>query len=142
MRLEQQNSFGRTFYTIEYNPSLDIVDTVWTGFASDNDLRLACEVGLRLHEETKCAFKLNDNSTFTGLWSESVTWLETEWLPRAMAAGVKYLAHVAKKNSFGAAAGEVMGISSIGQQLQYCHFASRQEALAWLATCQQQEAPV
>ena len=98
---------------------------------------MACEVGLELLESVKCPFKLNDNTHLSGPWSDSVEWLEQTWLPRAMRAGIKYLAHVASKDSFGEISGEVMRVSKIGQELYYQMFATKGEALAWLKECQE-----
>lgn len=139
MRLEAKNSFDRIFYVVEHNPVLDIIDTHWEGYASQQDLKVACELGLEILEKTGCAYKLNDNSVLTGPWSQAVGWLEEEWLPRAMNAGLKYLAHVANKHSYGETAGEVMHISKIGRQLEYRMFFFREEAIAWLQACQKQE---
>ncbi|AMM51456.1 hypothetical protein TH61_10105 [Rufibacter sp. DG15C] len=139
MRLEAKNSFDKTFYVVEYNQTLDLIDTHWDGYASQQDLRVACGMGLELLEKTRCAFKLNDNSHQSGPWSQAVEWLEEEWLPRAMQAGLKYLAHVANKHSYGETAGDVMHISKIGKQLQYRMFFFREDALAWLKACQELE---
>ncbi|MFB9865142.1 hypothetical protein EFA69_00760 [Rufibacter immobilis] len=136
MREEIQNSFGRTFYVIEYKPEQDFIDTVWLGYASQNDLRKACEVGLQMLEQTNCPYKLNDNSESAGPWADAVTWLEKEWLPRAVKAGLRYLAHVAHKHSYGETAGEAMQVSKIGEMLEVGVFSSREEALAWLKNCQ------
>jgi hypothetical protein len=108
MRKEVQNLFKKTYYVVEYNPKLNIIDTTWYGYASKKDIAAACEVGLELLEEVRCPFKLNDNTQLNGPWSDSVEWMEQTWLPRAMRAGIKYLAHVATKD----------------------------EALAWLKECQ------
>ncbi|QCR23698.1 hypothetical protein [Pontibacter sp. SGAir0037] len=136
MRKELQNTFNRKFYTVEYREDLDIIDTLWYGYASASDLKKACEIGLEVLEATHCPFKLNDNTQLSGPWSESVKWLEHEWLPKAMQAGVRFLAHVAMPDSFGEEAGEVMRISKIGQELQYKVFSSREDALVWLKACQ------
>ncbi|WP_125077744.1 hypothetical protein [Rufibacter latericius] len=142
MRYETKNSFNRTFYVIEHNPELDIIDTLWYGYASQNDLRAAMEVGLKVLEETNCAYKLNDNIAFNGPWAEAVKWLEKDWLPRAMQAGLRFLAHVASPHSFGEASGEAMEVSLIGQKLKYKMFRSRQEALDWLKACQEEQVAI
>ncbi len=139
MQREAKNSFDRVYYVIEHNPELNIIDTKWYGYASQNDLRKACEIGLELLEQTKCPYKLNDNSELTGPWADAVAWLEKDWLPRAMQAGLRYLAHVAHEHSYGETAGQVMQVSKIGRQLEFCAFNSRPEALAWLKACQLKE---
>ena len=138
MYKEAKNAFNKTFYVIRYNPELNIIDTRWEGYASKNDLKKACQVGLELTRVVKCPFKLNDNTNFSGPWSDSVAWLEKEWLPEAMRAGVRYLAHVAAPDSFGETAGEVMKMSLIGRHLDVCIFPNREKALNWLKSCQQE----
>ncbi|QHL88813.1 hypothetical protein GU926_15825 [Nibribacter ruber] len=140
MRLDAKNSFDRTFYVVEYKPALNLIDTHWEGYASLHDLKTACEVGLQILETTHCPYKLNDNSALSGPWSEAVSWLEDNWLPRAMQAGLKYLAHVANEHTFSEVAGEVMHISKIGQELKYRMFFKREEAIEWLQSCQAVEA--
>ncbi|MBC3542040.1 hypothetical protein ACFSC6_08650 [Rufibacter sediminis] len=136
MRRECKNSFNKTFYVVEHSQELDIVDTLWYGYASPTDLRQAMEAGLEVLEQTNCAYKLNDNTQFTGPWKEAVKWLEKEWLPRAMKAGLCCLAHVANADSLAEESGKAMEISLIGRKLIYRMFHSRTEALAWLKTCQ------
>ncbi|WP_156180507.1 hypothetical protein [Rufibacter radiotolerans] len=59
-----------------------MVEAEWHGAATQQDLRKAVVAGLELHERTRCAFRLNYNTGSSGPWSDSVTWLEKEWLPR------------------------------------------------------------
>ncbi|WP_066833634.1 hypothetical protein [Rufibacter ruber] len=113
MRLEAKNSFDRTFYVVEHNQGLGVIDTLWYGYASQQDLKNACGLGLEVLEKSTCAYKLNDNSQLSGPWSDAVGWLEKEWLPRAMQAGLRYLAHVANRHSYGEVAGEVLRISRL-----------------------------
>ncbi|RDC66362.1 hypothetical protein [Adhaeribacter pallidiroseus] len=137
MRKTAQNVFNKTFYEIEYNPELNIIDTFWIGYSSQADLKKACQLGLELTQQVKCPYKLNDNALFTGPWESAVPWLKKEWLPKAVEAGVRYLAHVALPDSFGEQAGEVMQVSLIGQLLQVRIFTSREAGLIWLKSCQQ-----
>ena len=140
MRREAKNAFGKIFYVIEYLPALNIVDTLWYGYSSQADLRKAMQLGLELHQEVGCPYKINDNSLYTGPWADAVEWLQKEWLPAAVKAGVRYLAHVAPLHSFGETAGEVMEVSAIGKQLSFCMFQTKDEAITWLSACQQKEA--
>ncbi len=137
MRQTAQNVFNKTFYEIEYNKDLNIIDTIWYGYSSQLDLKKACAIGLDLTQKVKCPYKLNDNTLFTGPWDSSVAWLEKEWLPKAIAAGVRYLAHVAHPDSFGETAGQVMQTSLIGKHLLVSIFSSREAAIAWLKSCQE-----
>lgn len=129
--------FGKTFYRIEFKKDLNIVEATWQGTASKQDLRNAIVAGLEVHENTKCAFRLNDNTEFTGPWADSVTWIEEEWLPRAYKSGIRYLAHVARPSSFGEAAGEAMLLGKIGAAIKVRLFDNRGNALSWLKEMQE-----
>lgn len=91
-----------------------------------------------MHERTNCAYRLNDNTAFTGPWATAVPWLEAEWLPRAYAAGIRCLAHVARPGSFGEQAGEALLQGKIGAQIQVAVFAHQEDAWAWLASQQRE----
>ncbi|GHA68753.1 STAS/SEC14 domain-containing protein [Pontibacter akesuensis] len=132
MLKEVKSVFGKTFYRIEYKDDLNVVEATWQGTASKQDLRNAIIAGLEVHENTKCAFRLNDNTEFTGPWADSVKWIEEEWLPRAYKSGIRYLAHVARPNSFGEAAGEAMLLGKIGAAIEVKLFDNREDALQWL----------
>lgn len=132
MHREVQNIFGRVFYRIEYNSASNIVAADWHGTATQQDLRNAVVIGLEVHERTRCPYRLNDNTAFSGPWADSVAWLEQEWLPRAYAAGIRYLAQVARAGSFGEQAGEAMFHGKIGSQIEVALFPDRPAAVEWL----------
>lgn len=136
MLKEIKNVFGRIFYKIEYLTSANMVEATWYGTASKQDLKHAIMVGLEVHEHTQCAYRLNDNTDFSGPWADSVSWIAEEWLPRAYKSGIRYLAHVARPNSFGESAGEAMLIGKIGSQIDVKLFTSRADAIGWLQTKQ------
>ena len=140
MEQELRNAFGRVFYRIGYHAAADLVEAQWHGAASQQDLRNAVVAGLALHERTGCAYRLNDNTAFSGPWADAVPWLEAEWLPRAHTAGIRFLAHVARPGSFGELAGEALLQGQIGAQIHVAVFASREAALAWLRTQQRERA--
>jgi hypothetical protein len=140
MSREVQNVFGRVFYRIEYKSLSNIVEAEWQGTATQQDLRNAVVAGLELHERTRCAYRLNDNTGFSGPWADSVAWLEEEWLPRAYAAGIRYLAHVARPGSFGEQAGQTMLRGKIGAQVEVALFSDRSSAVEWLMQKQKVQA--
>ncbi|RDV11490.1 hypothetical protein DXT99_24465 [Pontibacter diazotrophicus] len=140
MLKEVKNVFGRTFYRIEYKSRANMVEAIWHGTASKQDLKQAIIAGLEVHERTKCAYRLNDNSDFSGPWADSVAWIEEEWLPRAYASGIRYLAHVARPGSFGESAGEAMLWGKIGSQIKVQLFESRADAVDWLQAKQRETA--
>lgn len=139
MLREVKNAFGRTFYRIEFKKELNIVEAVWQGTATTQDLKLAVVEGLQLHENTHCAYRLNDNTDFFGPWSDAVAWLDEVWLPRAYNSGIRYLAHVARTGSFGESAGEELLKGKIGAKIQVRIFTDKEEALRWLKSKQEQD---
>lgn len=132
MYKEAKNAFGRTYYKIQYHKDLNIVDAVWYSSASKQDLKQAVIAGLEVHETTRCPYRLNDNTNFSAPWADAVAWLEEEWLPRAYEAGIRYLAHVARPDSFGSAAGKAMIMGKIGSLIEVRFFTDRLDALEWL----------
>ncbi|MFD3003465.1 hypothetical protein ACFS7Z_24115 [Pontibacter toksunensis] len=136
MLKEVKNVFGRTFYKIEYKCDANLVEATWNGTASKQDLKQAIMAGLELHEHTHCAYRLNDNTDFSGPWADSVTWITEEWLPRAYASGIRFLAHVSRPGSFGESAGEAMLWGKIGSQIEVQLFSNRADAVDWLQTMQ------
>ncbi|MFD2513261.1 hypothetical protein ACFSRY_05240 [Pontibacter locisalis] len=132
MQREIKNTFGRTFYKIQYHEDLNVVDAVWYSSASKQDLKQAVAAGLEVHEGTRCPYRLNDNTDFSSPWTDAVAWLEEDWLPRAYKAGIRFLAHVARPDSFGEAAGEALVKGKIGSVIEVQYFSNRQDALEWL----------
>ena len=137
---EVRNAFGRVFYRIGYHAADDVVEAHWHGAATHQNLKDALVVGLGVHERTRCAYRLNDNTAFSGPWAHAVPWLEEEWMPRAYAAGLRCLAHVARLGSFGEQAGEALLQGQIGAQIQVAIFSSREDAWAWLGAQQRERA--
>ena len=132
MLKEIKNAFGRTFYRIEYREELNVIEAQWYGFATVQDLKHAVNAGLEVHEKNNCPFRLNDNTDFSGPWTDAVSWLEHEWLPRAYKAGIRYLAHVARASSFGEEAGEALLSSRIGSSIEVRLFTDKEAAMNWL----------
>jgi len=96
------------------------------------DLQQAMITGLEVHQQTRCAYRLNDNTEFSGPWAEAVPWIEEVWLPRVCETGLKYLAHIARPGSFGETAGEVLSIGKAASFLEIRLFTNRKDALQWL----------
>lgn len=141
MQQEIKNVFGRTFYKIRYNTLSNMVEAEWQGTATQQDLKKAVIAGLELHERTQCAYRLNDNTGFSGPWSDSVAWLEEEWLPRAYQSGIRFLAHISRPGSFGEQGGVAMLQGKIGSQIEVALFSDRVEALLWLSGRQRESMP-
>ncbi|WP_162052168.1 hypothetical protein [Pontibacter pamirensis] len=138
MLKEIKNVFVRTYYRIEYKSRTHIVEATWYGTATKQDLKQAIIAGLEVHERTSCAYRLNDNTDFSGPWADSVTWIAEEWLPRAYASGIRYLAHIARPGSFGESAGEAVLSSKISSQIEVGLFTSRAVAIDWLLAKQRE----
>ncbi|MBC5993463.1 hypothetical protein [Pontibacter cellulosilyticus] len=132
-----ENAFGKVYYKIEFKEELNIIQAEWYGFTTKQDLKKALVVGLQLHEETRCAYRLNDNTAFSGPWADAVSWLEEEWLPKAYEAGIRYLAHIARPSSFGELAGEALQTGKIGATIEVKIFTEKEEALNWLKAKQE-----
>ncbi|WP_162052251.1 hypothetical protein [Pontibacter pamirensis] len=123
---------GKTIHKIEHREEIGIVEAVWYSTASQQDLKQALSFGLLVHEQTHCSYRLDDITKLSGLWADSVAWLEKDWLPCACRAGVRYVAFVASLSSSGEVAGTAHPMDSIGSLTEVRFFTDGESALNWL----------
>lgn len=79
---------------------------------------------------------LNDNRGVLGSWKQANEWIEKEWMPQALAAGLRYHAHMVAPGVFGQASAEDMHLR-VGDSFQMRLFEEPEEAQAWLRQMQQ-----
>lgn len=119
-KLELKNSFGKVFFTLEYNKNEDYIYADWIGFVTvENVIEGATKVA-ELLEKTKCPSFINDNTRLTGPWKNANDWIEKEWTPRALQAGLKNFAFVVSPNIFGELSATDLGVrlDSLGFEMK------------------------
>jgi hypothetical protein len=114
----------------------DYIEAKWSGHITAGDVVTASKLYLALLQTYPCPDKLlNDKTDVTGDWSEANDWLEFEWLPQALHAGMHYLAHVYSSNMFSRLSARDLFLR-VTPRLRMQNFNNRREALHWLRTCQ------
>ncbi|AHJ97700.1 hypothetical protein Hsw_2105 [Hymenobacter swuensis DY53] len=79
---------------------------------------------------------LNDNRGVLGSWKQANEWIEAQWMPQALAAGLRYHAHIVAPGVFGQASAEDMHLR-VGNSFQMRLFENIEEAQTWLRHMQQ-----
>ena len=93
-KVELRNEKGNICFFSEYIQDKGWIYSCWTGEISDEIVKKGGLINLQMIERFKTCYILNDNRHLTGSWSESNDWIENEYIPQAIALGLKYIAHV------------------------------------------------
>ena len=121
---------GNVFVTLQSHP--DYIEAKWYGHITSGDVVTASKVYLALLQTYPCPDKLlNDKTLVTGDWSDANDWLEFDWLPQVLYAGLHYLAHIYSNNMFSRLSARDLYLR-ITPRLQMQNFSNRDEALDWL----------
>lgn len=89
---------GDVFLTISLRQ--DCIEARWSGHVTADNIVTAANLYLALLQKTPATKLLNDKTDATGDWTEANDWLEFEWLPLAMKAGLNAIAYVYSDNMF------------------------------------------
>lgn len=89
---------GEVFVTISF--CQNYIEARWSGHVTADNVITAAEVYLSLLHKTPVSRLLNNKSDATGDWTEANDWLEFEWLPKAIKAGLHAIAYVYSNNMF------------------------------------------
>jgi hypothetical protein len=136
MRHEFQNSFGKTFLVTEFDQRNNWIYNDWQGLLSLEGVIQGSLGVLDILQHTHCPYMLNDNRGVLGSWKQANEWIEKEWMPQALAAGLRYHAHMVAPGVFGQASAEDMHLR-VGDSFQMRLFEEPEEAQAWLRQMQQ-----
>ncbi|RIJ42845.1 hypothetical protein [Pontibacter oryzae] len=123
---------GDTFMTLYQRP--DFIEAHWQGHITASDVVTAAKVYLALLQRHTCSHKLlNDKTEVTGDWAEANDWMEFEWLPQVMRAGMRCMAHVYSGNMFSRLSARDLYLR-VMPRLQMANFNNRANAIAWLTS--------
>jgi hypothetical protein len=107
------------------------IEAKWTNHITADDVVTAAKVYLSLMQEKPHAKLLNNKTDATGDWSDANDWLEFEWLPKAIQAGLRCLAHVYSNNMFSRLSARDLHLRLL-PNIHMRNFDERDEAVAWL----------
>lgn len=95
MKIELKADNGQVFYTLEYLPKEAVYYSRWFGsYLPVEYIKQAALLYLEEIKKNPCPRLLNDNREVEGVWDEANQWLAEEWIPAALAAGLKKFAHI------------------------------------------------
>jgi hypothetical protein len=115
----------------EYDAANGWVYNEWIGPQDLASVVAGSEASLALLQQHGCPYLLNDNRHTLDPWDYAVEWVVSQWLPRALAAGLSHYAQVIRAESPTVHAAEAL-YSAISEQVEMRLFISLLEAQAWL----------
>ncbi|RSK39456.1 hypothetical protein [Hymenobacter perfusus] len=136
MRRDFQNSFGKTFLVTEFDKRNNWIYNDWQGLLSLDGVIHGSIGVLEILQHTQCPYILNDNRGVLGSWKQANEWIEAQWMPQALAAGLRYHAHIVAPGVFGQASAEDLHLR-VGNSFQMRLFEDIEEAQAWLRHMQE-----
>lgn len=120
---------GEAYVTIQRKQ--DYIEAKWQGHITADNVVCAAQAFLELIRKEPCTKLLNDKSEVTGDWQEANDWLQFEWLPQVLQAGLRYIAHVYSFSMFSRLAARELQ-ERISPRLSMKNFSVRHEAEDWL----------
>ena len=120
--------------TVDYDADVPCVIMTWKGYATSGEFREANERVLEILAERTASKLLGDLKEFVLIGSEDQSWLSTDWIPRAVKAGLRKVALTAPAFYFNRVAVESVGQRLDPEALMLKHFDHRDAARAWLAS--------
>lgn len=121
---------GDVFLTFSLHPNF--IEAKWSGHITAGDVITASKAYLALMQRHHGPNKLlNDKTGVTGDWAEANDWLEFEWLPQVVKAGLQAMAHVYSSNMFSRLSARDLYLR-VTPRLHMHNFNDRAHALDWL----------
>ena len=116
------------FYYLPQNATLYIR---WHGNLTAAEVVRGVKASSALMEARPFARVLNDKRDTSGDWSEALPWLEYEWLPQAVAAGLRAIAYVLSPALETQMVSQEF-VEAVQRQLHVALFLQEDEARRWL----------
>jgi len=122
---------------IDYDGQVPCISMTWKGYATSAQFRAANERVLTAIVDCKASKLLGDAKDFVLIGADDQMWLATNWIPRALQAGVRKIALVMPRFYFNRVAVDTVTQRLSGEfarnlvRIEY--FDSREAAHNWLA---------
>ncbi|MFC6996478.1 hypothetical protein [Rufibacter roseus] len=123
--------YGQAQVRVNYLQPQGIIHADWVGVHSLVTIQKVMEELLKWFQETKCTKYLSDNSNIVGGWDTANDWLADVWTPKAVRAGMRYVAHVLAPGIYGQLAMEALR-PRIQGQVTIRIFKNVEDAMEWL----------
>lgn len=130
--IQLRNSCGEIFISLIRNDNY--IEAKWQGYITAEDVVAAASTYLSYIQLAPCPRLLNNKSDVSGDWIDANSWLEYEWLPQVVEAGLRCITHVYSSDMFSQLAVRDLYFR-ISPFLQIETFTDREQAINWLLTC-------
>jgi hypothetical protein len=85
---------GTRLAELYYAPDQELLQVQWFGNITSREVIYVAQEFIKTQNQLNVSLLLNDKSNATGDWAECMEWLEFDWLPRALANGLRAVAYV------------------------------------------------
>lgn len=128
-----KTAMGDVYFTLQQENDYTLAK--WYGNITADDVVKASRTFLHFQKIYPCSKLLNDKSESTGDWQEANDWLEFEWVPAAVAAGLRCMAHIYSQSMI-TNFSEHDFLARPAPHLQLAEFTDLATAVKWLEQCE------
>ncbi len=116
---------------LDFDPEIPCICVVWKRYATSLQLRFVHEQILHKLKKYQCHAILGNDTALQTIHAEDQRWIVEDWMPRAVASGLKWIASKRPSSHFGRiAVDSVRAIAPPG--LDLCSFGELEDARHWL----------
>ena len=127
------DSYGAPLAEYYFFPDNGLLYVCWHGQLTAAEVIRGVLEATRLLEVHAFQRVLNDKRDTGGDWSEALPWLEYEWLPKAVAAGLRAIAYIQSPNLEAQIVSQDF-VAAVRSQVQISLFTTEEDAQEWLQT--------
>lgn len=127
---------GRPYLQIRYNAIDDYLLVDWMGYVSPQFVMEGSNAIIEAALACGASKFLSDKTSVQGTYRKTNAWLEEDWFPRAMEAGLQFGASLLSENIFSQMSSKDLEERMKGGRFTYKNFRSLEEAVAWLKSKQ------
>ena len=125
------DSYGAPLAEYYFFPDHSLLYISWHGQLTAAEVIRGVLEGTRLLEKYALRGVLNDKRDTGGDWSEALPWLEYEWMPKAIAAGLRAIAYILSPNLDAQIVSQEF-VTTIRSHIQVSLFTNEEDARQWL----------
>ncbi|MCC3151994.1 hypothetical protein Q3A66_18705 [Hymenobacter sp. BT770] len=129
--LTLKDGHGAPLAEYMYYPADKLLYVRWHGHLTGAEVVRGVQQGGQWRDQLDYSYILNDKSDTGGDWSEALPWLQYEWLPLAVSAGVKAMAYVFSPDRENQFATQTF-VAALRPHMAIELFDNMDVALAWL----------
>jgi len=130
-RALSENLEDNPICSVSYDPSIPCLMVRWKSYATSSQIRYIHECLIRLIKEHRVSKILGDDSNLESIAAIDQQWIVRDWMPRAMAAGLKTAATIKPRAYFGQmSVNHILSFRPAGLTIQ--SFEGLREAKDWL----------